>query len=276
MIRDLGPVPHIVSMMPPGLPPREFEEAMTDMLIGQWVRFMTSSERGVAESFSADERKDFLLSLAGRPSIDGIDPALKPILADMLDTLDSLILKQAETSGSRLFSSYLVRIRLDQWNYEGPPIQSSQKAKRSPISKGRRLIRGFCGAWERASDRFQGKLSPPLDDLTAVPARLNTIEDLKIVLKKFQERENAPRTQSEMQRWWKSVVEAPGQNLEYLHMHLDSWMKFFSETPLDEILPLCMPRDAGPLWDKWYAWPKRVKAGSVRDKHHRMKKTIKV
>jgi hypothetical protein len=200
-IPRLENVPQIVSRIHwhEGMSPEELDEIVSKELLDIWFCFLSDEERYPGSDLTSEERNKIGLAVLSR--------------------FDAIILRQAETLGSRLLASTVVRERIRCWDNEpnGPALSQElgkAQAKALRIAQGREL--------------------PPIDDPDLVPTQTQTTSDLKNVLhdmkKVFAEGRNRADEASLLQYFVKSISDSaatyPTLSSNRLH-----WQRFLEENP---------------------------------------------
>lgn len=229
----LGPVPEIINLIPRPYPKSQEElgRLVSIALTNIWAKKLSAVDR------------DLLLQ------------SRLPSSPQALDTLDALILKQAETMGWRLGLSDLVHWRFSEWEVH---------------PNGPALCEQYGKAVARSVQRIQGLELPPIDDPYLYFAKNETVEELRKLLRSFRKElstvKRSPRI-DELINLFRKTVLPEGEDFGHLKANANSWVLFFRTNP-SSIKALLHKKRASPatLFDEWFAWCKRRDQETVRQK----------
>jgi hypothetical protein len=171
----------------------------------------------------------------------------------ILEKLDTLILKQAETMGWRLGLSALVHQRFNAWDLK---------------PDGPQLFERYGKALARSARCFQRLELPPIDDPDLYPFKNETVTELRILLRSlrnaFRTKRRGP-TSDELIDCFRKTVSEGGDAFIHLKTNIGSWVKYLKAYSTT-IRPPLLGKRAAPasLFDSWFAWCKGLEPETVR------------
>jgi hypothetical protein len=226
----LGPVPQIIARLPRPYPTsgEALGALITRQLIDIWEGILSDSE---------------LRELKGTRSVS----------AAIVEKLDALILRQAETMGWRLGLSVLVHLRFGEWDAE---------------SNGPALFEQYGKALAKAARRFQKRESPPIDDPELYRFKEETVAELRLFgrnLRNAFSKRRVGLSSDELLEYFEKTVSIQDNAFLHLKTNISSWLQFF-RTKFRLAKPLLLGKRASPaaLFDYWLAWSKGLQAETIR------------
>jgi hypothetical protein len=172
---------------------------------------------------------------------------LNEIPAELHAQLDEIIIEQGAVTGAALLTSDLVLSRVSEW-------------ERTDYRKYKRWLKSL----DKASRVHQQLTAAPLDDVFLPEVKRRSVEQLRPLMSRLQERlAKQRRVPSEQQIVAAFEEEARSPEATFLsnpHNH-QQWFRFFSRDPVSY-----MYLSPEKLWDEFTGFVKSHKAGYVRKK----------
>jgi hypothetical protein len=175
----------------------------------------------------------------------------------ILDKLDEVILRQAETAGWRLGLAPIVQRRLSEWERErGGPDRFIRLGK----------------TYARAARVFQGLELPPIDDPQLYLTKHESVRELRALREKVRQKFPTERSSAlELRKFFLDTVSDENQDFVALRRNLERWDAFLAHEDNHEALLRFAHRDRAQritpvyLFDAWIAWCKGAARGEPMD-----------